>query len=133
MFQRLIHYSFELKMYNRNTYFLLKFPSKVNKCYQCGYRLYSHHRIPPALPSNYERLFTSKPRFFNIRLRHYTSQVDARKKNDHVADLNQKESLNTSKKINVKLKPTELKRLFGLAEPEKWTLTGECSFLSSPF
>lgn len=125
MFQRLIHNSFELKMYSKSTYFLLGLPSKFNKCYQCRFRLYSQHRMQPALPSYYERLFSSRPRLFNIRLRHYSSQIDTHKKNDDVENLKEKETLDTSKKINVKLKPTEVKRLFGLAEPEKWTLTGE--------
>lgn len=120
MLQRLIH-SFELKISGRNKSFLFRIPVKSNLCHQCGFRLYCH-KVPVIL-GRYERTFPDRHGLFHLRLRYLTSKVDAQKKNDHIESINNK--LEASKKINVKLKTSELKRLFGLAQPEKWTLTGK--------
>ncbi|GBP48717.1 ATP-binding cassette sub-family B member 10, mitochondrial [Eumeta japonica] len=58
-------------------------------------------------------------------LRYYTTQVDAQKKNVQLENLKDSRSITTNNRINVKLKSSELKRLVGLAESEKWTLTGQ--------
>lgn len=124
MLQRIIHSSFEFKICSRKSNFLLRVPTNSKLCYQCGSRLYSRSRVPAFL-NYYERSFPNRNGLFNIRLRYYTSQVDAQKKNEHIETRKDKSTLTTSNKINVKLKPTELRRLFSLAEPEKWTLTSK--------
>lgn len=124
MLQRVIHSSFEFKICSRKSNFLARVPTKSNLCFQCGSRLYSRSRIP-AFVNYYEKSFPNINGLFNIRLRYYTSQVDAQKKNEHIESIKDKPTLTTSKKINVKLKPTELRRLFSLAEPEKWSLTSK--------
>lgn len=122
MLQRVIHSSFEFKICSRKSNFLTRVQSNYNLCFQCGSRLYSRSRVPAFL-NYYERSFPNRNGLFNIRLRYYTSQVDAQKKNEHIESVKDKPTITTSKKINVKLKPSELRRLFSLAEPEKWTLT----------
>lgn len=124
MLQRVIHSSFEFKICSSKSNFLTRVPTKSNLCFQCGSRLYSRSRVP-AFINYYERSFPNRNGLFNIRLRYYTSQVDAQKKNDTIENIKDKPTLTTSRKINVKLKPTELRRLFSLAEPEKWTLTSK--------
>ncbi|KAJ0176046.1 hypothetical protein K1T71_008220 [Dendrolimus kikuchii] len=125
MLQRIINRSFELKISSKQMNLLYNVPVKNNLCLNCGFRLYSGHRTP-VLRNYYERTHFKRNEF-NLILRYYTSQVDAQKKND-IVTLKDK-SLDTSKKINVKLKTSELKRLLSLAEPEKWTLTGAIGFL----
>lgn len=128
MLQRLIHSSFELKISRRHSHLLFNVPPKAHLCHQCGSRLYSRHKVP-LLRNYYERTFYNKNALFNFKLRCYTSQVDAQKKNEHVENVTEKKAIETSKKINVKLKTSELKRLFTLAEPERWTLAGEYHIL----
>lgn len=119
MLQRVLHSTFILKACTRKSSILLRALSKQKLCYQCGFRL-SHQRTSRFL--EYEKSFSNKNGL--LTLRYYTSQVDAQKKNDHIDNIKAKERLTTSKKINVKLKTSEMKRLLSLAEPEKWTLTG---------
>ncbi|XP_075976553.1 ATP-binding cassette sub-family B member 10, mitochondrial isoform X2 [Anticarsia gemmatalis] len=128
MLQRLIQSKFELKLSSRHTNLLFSFSTKSSLCHQCGIRLYSRHKVP-VLRNYFERNFYNRNGLCNLKLRYYTSQVDAQKKNDHIESIKDKTALETSKKINVKLKTSELKRLFGLAEPEKWTLAGAIGFL----
>ncbi|XP_030036699.2 ATP-binding cassette sub-family B member 10, mitochondrial isoform X1 [Manduca sexta] len=126
MFQRLIC-NFELKLSSKQANILFRVPLKNNLCHQCGFRLYGQKAA--VLRNCYNRTFPDRFGIYNLRLRYYTSQVDVQKKNDHIEKLKDQATLATSKKINAKLKPSEIKRLFGLAEPEKWTLTAAIGFL----
>ncbi|XP_047028238.1 ATP-binding cassette sub-family B member 10, mitochondrial [Helicoverpa zea] len=128
MLQRLIYNSFELKISRKNTQFLFNIPTRAPLCQQCGSRLYSRYKVP-VVRNYYERTFHNRHGLFNYKLRCYTTQVDAQKKNEHIESVKEKNPLETTKKINVKLKTSELKRLFTLAEPEKWTLAGAIGFL----
>lgn len=111
----------ELKISSRHTNLWHKIQYKKYLCYQCGVRFYSHK----PKTQNCDRTFLNKNRAFHFKLRYYTSQIDAQKNEEPIENLKNKTTLVTGKKINVKLKTSELKRLLGLAEPEKWTLTGK--------
>ncbi|XP_012547622.2 ATP-binding cassette sub-family B member 10, mitochondrial [Bombyx mori] len=115
----------ELKISSRHTNLWHKIQYKKYLCYQCGVRFYSHK----PKTQNCDRTFLNKNRAFHFKLRYYTSQIDAQKNEEPIENLKNKTTLVTGKKINVKLKTSELKRLLGLAEPEKWTLTGAIGFL----
>lgn len=123
MFKRLLPIRLNFKVYNSHTYLYCQIPSRNQSCNHCGFRLYSSHKVS-ALRNYYERS-DKRIGIFYIKSRYYTSQVDAQKKNDSIATLKDKATIVPSKKINVKLKSSELKRLFNLAEPEKWTLAGK--------
>lgn len=123
MLQRLIYSTFELKISRKNSQLLFNIPSKAPLCQQCGSRLYSRYMVP-AKRNIYERNFINKYGLFNYKFRCYTTEVDAQKKNEQFESVKEKNPIETTKKINVKLKTSELKRLFTLAEPEKWTLAG---------
>ncbi|XP_059062838.1 ATP-binding cassette sub-family B member 10, mitochondrial [Achroia grisella] len=127
MFQRLTNINFNSKMYIRHTNFLSLLTQK--ECFnQRGFRLFSSHKA--TLRNYYERSFNVHgSKIFYIIPRFFTSQVDTQKKNEHIQTLKDKETLVSSGKIKVKLKPSELKRLFSLAQPEKWTLTGAIGLL----
>lgn len=124
MLQRLFCKSFSVKNCGSQKKLLFKIPFHNHSCEQCRFRLYSSHKFT-ALQNNYERTLFCEKNLFFVRTRTYTSQIDAQKKNDHIETLKDKTQIATSKKINVKLKTSELKRLLSLAEPEKWTLTGK--------
>ncbi|OWR45043.1 ATP-binding cassette sub-family B member 10, mitochondrial [Danaus plexippus] len=128
MLQRLFCKSFSVKNCGSQKKLLFKIPFHNHSCEQCRFRLYSSHKFT-ALQNNYERTLFCEKNLFFVRTRTYTSQIDAQKKNDHIETLKDKTQIATSKKINVKLKTSELKRLLSLAEPEKWTLTGAIGFL----
>lgn len=128
MLQRLIYSSFELKISRKNTQLLFNIPTKASLCQQCGTRLYSRYKAP-VIRNYYERNFYNKYGTFNPKIRLYTTQVDAEKKNEHIESVKDKNAIVSTKKINVKLKTSDIKRLFSLAEPEKWTLAGAISFL----
>nr|ASS36019.1 ABCB10 [Samia ricini] len=121
---RLIH-SIELKISSRHKNYLFRNVVKSNLCQQCEFYL-SCHKLPVIL-GRYERTLPNRHELVHLRLRYLSSEVDAQKKNDHIDSI--KNKLEASKKINVKLKTSELKRLFGLAEPEKWTLSAAIGFL----
>ncbi|XP_038212629.1 ATP-binding cassette sub-family B member 10, mitochondrial isoform X1 [Zerene cesonia] len=126
MLQNLIFKGFDVKITSRTTKFFRKVPVHSRPCKHCGSRLYSSssHKFA-VLPNNYERTLCSKNNIYILKTRCYTSQVDAQKKNAQIETVKDKTVITT----NVKLKPSELKRLFGLAAPEKWTLTGAIGFL----
>lgn len=124
MLQRLIYSSFELKISRKNTQLLFNIPTKASLCQQCGTRLYSRYKAP-VIRNYYERNFYNKYGTFNPKIRWYTTQVDAEKKNEHIESVKDKNAIVSTKKINVKLKTSDIKRLFSLAEPEKWTLAGK--------
>ena len=126
MLQRLIYSSFELKISRKHTQLLFNIPTKVSLCQQCGSRLYSRYKAP-VLRNIYERNYPNKYGLFNYKFRCYTTQVDTQKKTETFESVKEKNPIETTKKINVKLKTSELKRLFTLAEPEKWTLAGKFS------
>lgn len=119
MLQRLIHIKLNTKISCKNINLLFRVPFQSQPCL-CGVRLYTSGKI--ATFRNYERP-AYKNGIFCMKPRYYTSQVDAQKK-DLGKTVKSNTPLETSKKINAKLKPTELRRLFSLAAPEKWTLTG---------
>lgn len=123
MLQRLIYSSFELNISRKNSRLLFNIPTSAPLCQQCGSRLYSRYKVP-VIRNIYERTFSNKYGLYNYKFRCYTTQVDAQKKNEPFESVKEKNPIETTKKINVKLKTSELKRLFTLAEPEKWTLAG---------
>ncbi|XP_045773536.1 ATP-binding cassette sub-family B member 10, mitochondrial [Maniola jurtina] len=128
MLQRLLCKSLNIKVFGGQINLLFKLPPSSHSCEQCRFRLFSSQKLS-TLRNNYGRtLFLGKDVYFG-RPRYYTSQVDAQKKNEHIETIKDKTVIATSKKINVKLKPSELKRLLSLAEPEKWTLAGAIGFL----
>lgn len=133
MLQRLILCKLELQISSKHTRTLFSSSIRNNLCHECGTRLYFCHKVP-VLRNILGRNFYNRNGLFNFKLRYYTTQVDTQKKNEHIESIKDKTALETTKKINVKLKTSELKRLFGLAEPEKWTLAGKftaTSFLAS--
>lgn len=123
MLQKLLTKSLDLKIPSRRVNLLLRTPIQTDACHQCGFRLYS--KEVPVLRNYCERTLFGGNDIFCMKTRYYASQVDAQKKNVSVESTNEKTTLTDSKKINVKLKPSEVKRLLSLAEPEKWTLTGK--------
>ncbi|CAG4953003.1 unnamed protein product [Colias eurytheme] len=126
MLQNLIFKGFDVKITSRTTKFLRKIPVHTRPCKHCGSRLYSSSSYKfGVLPNNYERTLCSKNNIYILKTRYYTSQVDAQKKSAQIETVKDKTVVTT----NVKLKSSELKRLFGLAAPEKWTLTGAIGFL----
>lgn len=125
MLQRLLHIRFDVKISSRHSNLLFGKPIiQSQSCNQCGFRLFSSHKAI-ALRNYYEKSSFIRNGVFCIRPRFFSSQVDAEKKSDQVDCAKAKVTLETSKKINVKLKTPELRRLFTLAEPEKWTLAGK--------
>lgn len=123
MLQRLMFTSLKVKFTSRNKNLLCRLPLQSVSCHQCGFRLYSSQKVS-VLQNSFERTFNRRG-LFGVTVRYHSSQVDAQNKNDKVESLKSDVSHSTSKKINVKLKTSELKRLLGLAEPEKWKLTGK--------
>ncbi|KAJ8719692.1 hypothetical protein PYW08_011867 [Mythimna loreyi] len=128
MLQRLIYSSFELKISRKNSRLLFNIPTRAPLCQQCGSRLYSRYKVP-VVRNFYERTFSNKYGLFNYKFRCYTTQVDAQKNNEQFESVKEKNPIETTKKINVKLKTSEIKRLLTLAEPEKWTLAGAIGLL----
>jgi hypothetical protein len=123
MLPRLLHIRLDVKLLSRRTNILFSIPINRQSCNQCGSRLFSSHKVVNYFdksPYNRNRLLWNK-------LRYYSSQVDAEKKSETLDIVKEKSTLDSSKKINVKLKKSELKRLITLAEPEKWTLAGKTS------
>lgn len=120
MLQRLL-INLDVKISSRRANLLLHVPIARHSCHQCGYRLYFSHKAP-VLRNYYER--TPKNVLFHTKTRYFSSQVDVKNSNTPVETVKDKAAIAPSEKINVKLKTSELKRLFGLAAPEKWTLTG---------
>lgn len=128
MLQRLIYNSIELKLSGRQ-HLLFSIPNKAHLCHQCGSRLNSRYKVPDLF-NYYKKSFYNRNGLFNLKLRCYSTQVDSPKTKEQILDpITEKKTLNSSKKINVKLKTSELKRLFDLAKPEKWTLTGKYTAL----
>lgn len=124
MLQRLLCKSLNVKVCDRQINLLFKLPQSSHSCERSRIRLFSSQKVS-ALRNNYERtLFLERDVYF-VKPKYYSSQVDARKKNDPIETVKDKTVIATTKKINVKLKPSELKRLLSLAEPEKWTLAGK--------
>ncbi|CAH0400233.1 unnamed protein product [Chilo suppressalis] len=124
MLQRLLQVRLDLIISSRHTNLLLRIPIKSQSCNHCKFRLLSSHKDVKY----YEKSSFNKTRILWIKPRYFSSQVDADKKSEPTDCVNES-SLKPTKKINVKLKTSELKRLFTLAEPEKWTLAGAISFL----
>lgn len=125
LLQRIIHNSFDSILCNRKVNIFLSNSTRSILCFQCGSRFFSRSRVPGLL-NYYERsFFPNRNGLFSARLRYYTSEINAEKKNEHIANIKDKPSLTDTNKINVKLKPSELRRLFTLAEPEKWKLTSK--------
>ncbi|XP_041981703.1 ATP-binding cassette sub-family B member 10, mitochondrial [Aricia agestis] len=131
MLHRLITKSFGIKLCSRNNNVIFSLSKRNNSlCNQCGLRVYSSHKIS-ALRNYCDRTLLHKKDTQLINIRYYASQdVDKTEtKSDHIDKRNQNKTIDSSEKINVKLKPSELKRLLSLAEPEKWTLTGAIGLL----
>ncbi|CAK1582701.1 unnamed protein product [Parnassius mnemosyne] len=124
MIQRLIHVSLNLKVCSKHNHLLFRIPILRQSVHHCGFRLYSSHKVS-ALRNYYERTFISSNRIKFIWSRFYSSQVNTQKNDSQTDSLNSK----TTKKIDLKSKTSEFKRLFSLAAPEKWTLTGAIGFL----
>ncbi|XP_023946980.2 ATP-binding cassette sub-family B member 10, mitochondrial [Bicyclus anynana] len=128
MLQRLLYSSLNVKICRRQINLLFKIPHSSHSCEQCRFRLYSSQKVS-ALRNNYERTLFFRKDVRLVKSRYYTSQVDVQKKSEHVETVKDKTVLAATKKINVKLKSSELKRLLTLAEPEKWTLAGAIGLL----
>ncbi|CAG9788382.1 unnamed protein product [Diatraea saccharalis] len=124
MLQRLLQVRLDVRISIRSTKSLLRIPVRSQSCNQCKFRLFSSHKDVKY----YEKSSFSRARIFWFKPRYFSTQVDAEKKTDAV-DCVKESSLKSSKKINVKLKTSELRRLLTLAGPEKWTLAGAISFL----
>ncbi|XP_046967857.1 ATP-binding cassette sub-family B member 10, mitochondrial-like [Vanessa cardui] len=128
MLQRYICKNLYSKLCSRQRNILFNLTLQAHSCKQCGFKLYSSHKVQ-ALRNNNERSLLHGNNRFLLKLKYYSSQVDTQKKNGRVETIKDNTEIATSKKINVKLKPSELKRLLSLAEPEKWTLTGAIGLL----
>lgn len=118
--------SLEYKIFTGPT-ILLRLPTQKH-CFQCGFRLFSSRKVP-ALRNYYERASNKHIKFLYLNSRFYSTQVDAPKNEAHIENINNNDEIQSTKKINVKLKSSHYKRLFSLAEPEKWTLMGAISLL----
>ncbi|KAJ2951631.1 hypothetical protein O0L34_g13789 [Tuta absoluta] len=125
MLQRLLQIRFVSKIPSRHTKLLHIIPLQIQKQCQCTVRLCSNRSVFSSL-HYYERT-AARNGLFCVKSRYYSSQVDS-KKQAHTVVMKEKTGLDT-KKINVKLKSSEIKRLFTLASPEKWTLTAAIGFL----
>ncbi|XP_047997509.1 ATP-binding cassette sub-family B member 10, mitochondrial [Leguminivora glycinivorella] len=126
MLQRLL-VNFNIRISSRRANVLFGLPIAKHSCHHCGHRLYFSHKAP-VFRNYYERTSHSRNGIFT-KSRYYSSQVDVKTKNEPIETSKVNSAVAGSKKINVKLKHSELKRLFGLAAPEKWTLTGAIGFL----
>lgn len=123
MLQRLLQIRFDTKIYNsRHTNILFRVPFQSQSCH-CGVRLYSGRKAFWLRTSAETGPFKSGISCMKVRT--LATQVDTQKKETSVKPLNNKTALDADKKINVKLKTSELKRLFNLAAPEKWNLSGK--------
>lgn len=125
MLQRYISKYLSAKLYNKQNNLLFNLTFQTHSCKQCGFRSYCSQKVR-TLRNTERSLLYGKDKFF-VKLR-YSTQVDAQNKNGSIETLKDKAEITTSKKINVKLKPSELKRLLTLAEPEKWTLAGKLNY-----
>ncbi|CAH4036769.1 unnamed protein product [Pieris brassicae] len=123
MLQNFILKGFQVKLPSRTKIFN-KLSIHARPCRHCGSKFYSSQNIQ-VLHYSLERKTFSKTNIFTVKTRRYTSEVDAQKKNGQIETLKDKTVITT----NVKLKSSELRRLFSLAGPEKWTLTGAIGFL----
>lgn len=122
MLQRLLQIRFDAKISSSHMNMLLRLPFQNQSCH-CGVRLYSDRKITWLRTAAEAAAFRSG--ISCVKSRSFASQVDAEKKETSVNALNNKGTLEAAKKINVKLKTSELKRLLNLAAPEKWNLTGK--------
>ncbi|XP_026323279.1 ATP-binding cassette sub-family B member 10, mitochondrial-like, partial [Hyposmocoma kahamanoa] len=126
MLQRLLQIRFDAKISSRHTNILFRLPFQNQSCH-CGVRLYSGRQI--IWLRNAAEAPAFKGGISCVKARSFASEVDTQKKDTSINALNNKGSLEADKKINVKLKTSDIKRLFNLAAPEKWNLTGAILFL----
>lgn len=124
MLQRLVHVTLNVKVCNRYNTLLFGIPFRSQARHHCGFRLYSSHKVS-ALRNYYERTAIGGNGLTLFKHRFYSSQVDTQGKNAQVESVHLRTTIDTSKKVDLKSKTSELKRLFSLAAPEKWTLTGK--------
>ncbi|KAL4715629.1 hypothetical protein ACJJTC_006208 [Scirpophaga incertulas] len=117
--------NFTIQLSSKHTHIFLKIPHRIQSCNQCGFRLFSSYK---DVRFN-ENLNIIKHRINKIKPRYLSSHINTEKNSEIVNSTKENSELDSSKKITVKLKKTELKRLLTLAEPEKWTLAGAISFL----
>lgn len=122
MLQRLLQIRFDAKISSMHTNILFRLPFQNPSCH-CGVRLYSGRKIIWLRTA--AEATTFKNRISCVKARCFASHKDALKKETSIDTLNNKGTLAAAKKINVKLKTSDLKRLFNLAAPEKWNLTGK--------
>lgn len=122
MLQRLLQIRFDAKISSMNTNILFRLPFQNQSC-RCGVRLYSGRKIIWLRTASQGT--TIKNGLSCVKARSIASQIDTQKKETSINTLNNKGTLEPAKKINVKLKTSDLKRLFNLAAPEKWNLTGK--------
>lgn len=125
MLQRYICKYLSAKLYNKQNNIIFNLRFRTYSCKQCEFRSDCSQKVP-TLRNTERSLLYKKDKFF-VKLR-YSTQVDAQNKNGSIETLKDKAEITTSKKINVKLKPSELRRLLTLAEPEKWTLAGKLNY-----
>ncbi|XP_068628201.1 ATP-binding cassette sub-family B member 10, mitochondrial [Battus philenor] len=128
MLQRIIHTTFNVRICNRQNAILFRIPVRNQSSHYCGFRLYSSHKVS-ALRNYYERTSLAGNRLPFFSPKFYSSQVDTQGKNGQVESIQSKTTMETSKRVDLKSKKSEIKRLFSLAAPEKWTLTGAIGFL----
>ncbi|XP_013173003.1 PREDICTED: ATP-binding cassette sub-family B member 10, mitochondrial-like [Papilio xuthus] len=128
MLQRLVHVTLNVKVCNRHNPLLFGIPFRSQARHHCGFRLYSSHKVS-ALRNYYERTAIRGSGLMSLKSRIYSSQVDTQRKNAQLESVHLRTTIGTSKKVDLKSKTSEVKRLFSLAAPEKWTLTGAIGFL----
>lgn len=124
MLQRLVHITLNVKICNRHNPLLFGIPFWSQARHNCGFRLYSSHKVS-ALRNYYERTAIKGSGLISLKSRFYSSQVDTQRNNAQFESVNLKTSIGKSKKVDLRSKSSELKRLLSLAAPEKWTLTGK--------
>lgn len=123
MLQRLIRVNLNIKICSRHNELLLRIPVRNQSTHNCGFRLYSSHKVS-ALRNYYERTSLRYNGLF-LKPRLYSSQVETQNRDRQIDSIHSKNAVETTKKIDLKSKTSEIKRLFSLAAPEKWTLTGK--------
>lgn len=124
MLQRILCKTFNLKLCSSQRIICFKTAVQYHSWKQRKFRLFSNNKVP-VLRNSYERTLFRGRNLFYVNTRYYTSQVDAQKKNGHIETLKSNTEVTVPKKVNIRLKISDLKRLFSLAEPEKWTLAGK--------
>lgn len=125
MLSRLLS-SLEYKILNSSLYLFRRSSQKY--CFQSHCKFHCNHKF--CIRNHYERATYKRISLICFNPRTYTSQVDAQKNETSIENIKKSSELQTKKKINVKLKASEFRRLLSLAQPEKFTLAGTIIILN---